>query len=73
MRRGSGSSSSGAEHQHDVVELVEGDEIGGESVVHLVVGEEALLLALRDQLVELLDLGFVRRLRLVRHASPFSW
>ena len=62
-----------AEHQHDVVELIERDEIGRQGVVHLVVGEKALLLALRDELVQLLDLRFVGRLRLVRHASPFSW
>jgi len=49
-------------HQHDVVELIERDEIGRQGVVHLVVGEEALLLALRDELVQLLDLRFVRRL-----------
>jgi hypothetical protein len=47
------------EHHHDVVELIEGDDVLGQGVVHLVVGEEALLLAHRDQLVELLQLRFV--------------
>ena len=56
----------GAEHQHDVVELIEGDDVRGQGVVDLVVGEEALLLPLRDQLVQLFDARFVR------HAWPFS-
>ena len=34
----------GAEHQHDVVELIERDDVRGQGVVDLVVGEEALLL-----------------------------
>src|SRR3989441_3061020 len=47
-----------AEHHHDVVELIERHDVRREGVVHLVVGEEALLLAHRDQAVELLDLWF---------------
>ena len=56
----------GAEQQHDVVELIEGDDIRRQGVVDLVVGEEALLLPLGDQLVQLFDARFVR------HAWPFS-
>ena len=47
-----------AEHHHDVVELVERHDVRREGVVHLVVGEEALLLAHRDQSVQLLQLRF---------------
>jgi len=50
----------GAEHQHDVVELIQRDHVGGQGVIDLVVGEEALLLPLRNQLVQLLDAWFVR-------------
>ena len=46
------------EHHHDVVELVERDEVRGEGVIHFVVGEEAFLLPHRDQPVELLQLWF---------------
>jgi len=45
-----------AEHHHDVVELVERDEVRREGVIHFVVGEEAFLLPHRDQPVELLQL-----------------
>src|SRR4030095_3236950 len=44
------------EHHHDVVELVERDEVRREGVIDFVVGEEALLLPHRDQSVELLQL-----------------
>ncbi len=47
-----------AEHHHDVIELVERDEVRREGVIHFVVGEEALLLPHRDQPVELLQLWF---------------
>jgi hypothetical protein len=50
----------GTEHQHDVVELIERDHVRRQGVVDLIVGEEALLLPLRDQLVQLLDSRFVR-------------
>ena len=46
----------GAEHHHDVVELVERDEVRREGVIDFVIGEEALLLPHRDQSVELLQL-----------------
>src|SRR6266542_1975845 len=48
----------GAEHHHDVVELIERHDVRRESVVHLVVGEEALLFTHRDQPVELFQLRF---------------
>jgi hypothetical protein len=43
-----------AEHRHDVVDLVGRDDVARQRVVHLVVGEEALLAA---ALHERLDLG----------------
>jgi hypothetical protein len=43
----------GSEHQHDVVELVRGDQVAGQGIVQLFVGDVALLLARRDQLVQL--------------------
>src|SRR6266702_8682562 len=43
-----------AEHRHDVVDLLRGDDVGRQGVVHLVVGEEALVAA---ALHERLDLG----------------
>ena len=43
----------GSEHQHDVVELVRRDQVPGQGVVELVVGDVALLLARGDQLVQL--------------------
>jgi hypothetical protein len=45
-----------AEHHHDVVELVERDEVRREGVIDFVISEEALLLPHRDQSVELLQL-----------------
>src|SRR5262249_12661711 len=53
----------GPEHHHDVVELIERDDVGGQGVIHLVVGEEALLLAHRNQAIELFEL------RLFTHSS----
>src|SRR5262249_19262800 len=48
----------GAEHHHDVVELVERHDVRRKGVVHLIIGEEALLLAHRDEPIELLQLRF---------------
>ena len=56
----------GAEEHHDVVELIEGDDVRRQGVVDLVVGQVALLLALGDQLVQLLQFW------LVRHACRLS-
>ena len=49
----------GSEHQHDVVELVRGDQVSGQGVVELFVGDVALLLARRDQLVQLFQFRVV--------------
>src|SRR5204862_125593 len=46
----------GAEHHHDVVELVERDDVGRQGVVDFVVGQEAFLLPDRDEAIELLEL-----------------
>ena len=45
------------------VELIQRDDVGGQGVVDLVVGQVALFLPLGDELVQLLQLGFVRHAR----------
>src|SRR6185436_15973514 len=56
LRRGHHLDVHRAEHHHDVVELVERDEVRREGVIDFVISEEALLLPHRDQSVELLQL-----------------
>jgi hypothetical protein len=46
-----------AEHRHHVVNLVRGDNVRGQRVVHLVVGEEALLTADLEKVLHLLAVG----------------
>src|SRR5215470_179521 len=57
----------GAEEHHDVVELIQRDDVRGQGVVDLVIGQIALFLPLGDELVQLLQLWFVR------HARRLSW
>src|ERR1051325_11055054 len=49
-----------AEERHDVVDLVGRDDIGGQHVVDLVIGQVALLLAEVDELLDLLDVLLLR-------------
>src|SRR5215831_15778384 len=57
----------GAEEHHDVIELIQRDDVRGQGVVDLVIGQIALFLPLGDELVQLLQLWFVR------HARRLSW
>src|SRR5205807_8966043 len=45
------------EHRHHVVDLVGGDDVGGQRVVHLVVGEEPFVPAEREQVLHFLAFG----------------
>src|SRR6266851_711590 len=46
-----------AEHRHHVVDLIAGDDVARQGVVHLVVGEEALVAAQREQVLHFLAVG----------------
>ncbi len=52
-----------AEDRHNVVDLVRRDDLRGQHVVHIVVGEIALLLAQIDELFHLLHVFLLHRLR----------
>src|SRR5205085_8676963 len=55
-----------AEHRHHVVDLIAGDDVGGQRVVDFVVGEKALVAAEREQVLHFLALGGLSALALGR-------
>ena len=41
-----------AEEHDDIIDLIGGDDVGGEQIIDVVIGEKPLLLSQRDQLLE---------------------
>ena len=47
-----------AEEHDDIINLIRGDDVGGEQIIHVVIGQKSLFLTKRDQLLEFIGFYF---------------